>query len=371
MTDIPRSLIVPKNVTDALRTVIFPGSNEDIVSLEMPQEIRIAGQRISFSLVFQKSDDPNIETLVLACEKAIKKYIGGKVEIEDNISVKFIHDMERPVLPNVKNIIAIASGKGGVGKSTCAVNLAVALANSGKKVGLLDADIFGPSIPKMFGAESDRPAGIKIDNKEMINPLEKYGVKFLSVGFFVDANSAMIWRGPVASNALKQLISEGNWGDLDYLLIDLPPGTSDIHLTLVQSVPVTGAVIVTTPQDVALADVVRGTSMFQSKSIDVPVLGLIENMAWFTPAELPDNKYYIFGKDGGIKLADKLGIPFLGQIPIVQSIREGGDSGMPSALDKESVTGLAFAEIAKKVEHRIHLRNIQRAPTKKVKISRK
>ena len=371
MTEIPRKLIVPKNVTDALSTVIYPGSKEDIITLEMPQEIRIAGQRVSFSLVFQKSDDPNIENLVLECEKAIKKYVGDEVEIEDNIAVKFIHDMERPVLPNVKNIIAVASGKGGVGKSTTAVNLAVALANSGKKVGLLDADIFGPSIPKMFGAESERPAGEKIGEREVINPIEKYGVKFLSVGFFVDPESAIIWRGPMASNALKQLISEGNWGDLDYLLIDLPPGTSDIHLTLVQSVPVTGAVIVTTPQDVALADVIRGTSMFQSKSIDVPVLGLVENMAWFTPAELPENKYYIFGKDGGKNLAEKLGIPLLGQIPIVQSIREGCDEGTPAAADKDSITGMAFAEMAKKVEHRVHIRNIQQAPTKKVKISRK
>lgn len=371
MTEIPRKLIVPKNVTDALSTVIYPGSKEDIVTLEMPQEIRIAGQRVSFSLVFQKSDDPNIENLVLECEKAIKKYVGDGVEIEDNIAVKFIHDMERPVLPNVKNIIAVASGKGGVGKSTTAVNLAVALANSGKKVGLLDADIFGPSIPKMFGAESERPAGEKIGEREVINPIEKYGVKFLSVGFFVDPESAIIWRGPMASNALKQLISEGNWGDLDYLLIDLPPGTSDIHLTLVQSVPVTGAVIVTTPQDVALADVIRGTSMFQSKSIDVPVLGLVENMAWFTPEELPENKYYIFGKDGGKNLAEKMGIPLLGQIPIVQSIREGCDEGTPAAADKDSITGMAFAEMAKKVEHRVHIRNIQRAPTKKVKISRK
>jgi len=371
MSDIPRKLIVPKNITDALRTVKYPGSEEDIVALEMPQEIRIAGQRVSFSLVFQKSDDPNIEPLVLECENAIKKYIGEEVEIEDNIAVKFIHDMQRPVLPNVKNIVAIASGKGGVGKSTVAVNLAVALANAGKKVGLLDADIFGPSIPKMFGAEGDRPAGIKIGDREMINPLEKFGVKFLSVGFFVDTESAIIWRGPMASNALKQLISEGNWGELDYLLIDLPPGTSDIHLTLVQSVPVTGAVIVTTPQDVALADVIRGTNMFKSKSIDVPVLGLVENMAWFTPAELPDNKYYIFGKDGGKNLADKLGLPFLGQIPIVQSIREGGDNGNPVAVDGESVTGAAFAEVAKNVMHRVHIRNIQLAPTKKVKISRK
>lgn len=370
MAEIPRKLIVPKNVTDALRTVKYPGSEEDIVSLDMPQEIRIAGQRVTFSLVFQKSNDPNIEALILECEQAIRKYVGEEVEIEDNISVKYIHDMERPVLPQVKNIIAVASGKGGVGKSTVAVNLAVALANSGAKVGLLDADIFGPSIPKMFGAENERPAGIKLDGREMINPLEKYGVKFLSVGFFVDSDSAIIWRGPMASNALKQLISEGNWGELDYLLIDLPPGTSDIHLTLVQSVPVTGAVIVTTPQDVALADVVRGTSMFQSKSIDVPVLGLVENMAWFTPAELPENKYYIFGKDGGKKLADKLGINFLGQIPIVQSIREGGDSGNPVAQSSESITGIAFAEIAESMKHRVHLRNIQMAPTKKVKVSR-
>jgi ATP-binding protein involved in chromosome partitioning len=371
MAEIPRKLIVPKNVTDALREVRYPGSNEDIVSLDMAQEIRIAGQRVSFSLVFQKSDDPNIEQVVLDCEKAIKKHLGDQVEIEDNIAVKFLHDMERPILPKVKNIVAVASGKGGVGKSTVAVNLAVALANSGAKVGLIDADIFGPSIPKMFGAEDIRPTGEKVDGREVINPVEKYGVKFLSVGFFVDTESAIIWRGPMASNALKQLISEGNWGELDYLLIDLPPGTSDIHLTLVQSVPVTGAIIVTTPQDVALADVIRGTRMFQSKSIDVPVLGLVENMAWFTPAELPENKYYIFGKDGGKNLADKLGLQLLGQIPIVQSIREGGDNGTPVASDIESVTGMAFAGIAKTVVHQVHLRNIQKAPTKKVKITRK
>jgi ATP-binding protein involved in chromosome partitioning len=371
MTDIPRKLIVPKNVTDALRVVKYPGSDEDVVSLDMAQEIRIAGHRISFSLVFQRSDDPNIEALVLECENAIKEYLGDAVEVEDNIAVKFLHDMERPVLPRVKNIVAVASGKGGVGKSTIAVNLAVALAGTGAKVGLIDADIFGPSIPKMFGAEGVRPTGEKVDGRELINPVEKYGVKFLSVGFFVDTESAIIWRGPMASNALKQLISDGNWGELDYLLIDLPPGTSDIHLTLVQSVPVTGAVIVTTPQDVALADVIRGTSMFQSKSIDVPVLGLIENMAWFTPAELPENKYYIFGKDGGKMLAEKLGLKLLGQIPIVQSIREGGDSGTPVAAEPDSVVGTAFADVAKSVIHQVHLRNIQRAPTKKVKITRK
>jgi len=371
MAELPRKLIVPKNITDALRTVKYPGSEEDIVSLDMPQEIRIAGKRVTFSLVFQKSNDPNIEALILACEKAIKEWVGEEVEIEDNISVKYIHDMERPILPNVKNIIAVASGKGGVGKSTVAVNLAIALAKSGAKVGLLDADIFGPSIPKMFGVEGQRPSGVKIDNREMINPLEKYGVKFLSVGFFVDRDSAIIWRGSLASNALKQLITEGNWGELDYLLIDLPPGTSDIHLTLVQTVPVTGAVIVTTPQDVALADVVRGASMFKSEGIKVPILGLIENMAWFTPAECPENKYYIFGKEGGRKLAEKLELNFLGEIPIVQSIREGGDNGTPVANDADSLTGMAFTEIAAAVQHRTHLRNIQLAPTKKVKIERK
>lgn len=371
MTNIPHGLIVPKNVTDALRTVKYPGSDEDVVSLDMVQEIRIAGKRISFSLVFQRSNDPNIESLVLACEKAIKEQLGEEVEIEDNITAKFLHDMERPVLPGVKNIVAIASGKGGVGKSTVAVNMALALAREGYKTGLIDADIFGPSIPKMLGAEGARPTGEKIEGRDVIHPVEKYGIKFLSIGFFVDTESAVIWRGPMASNALKQLIMDGNWGELDYLLIDLPPGTSDIHLTLVQTVPVTGAVIVTTPQEVALADVIRGTSMFRSKGIDVPVLGLVENMSWFTPAELPENRYYIFGKGGGKDLADRLGLKFLGQIPIVQSIREGGDKGVPSAADPDSLTGQAFASLTGNLVQQVHVRNIERAPTKKVKITRK
>ncbi len=371
MTDIPRSLIVPQNVKDALRKIKYPDSKEDIIALDMVQEIRIAGRRVSFSLVFQKSDDQHIEQLVLACEKAIKEQLGNGVEIEDNITVKYLHNMERPLLPGVKNIIAIASGKGGVGKSTMAVNLSIALAQTGANVGLIDADIFGPSVPKMFGSEGTRPSGEKVDGHDRIIPVEKYGVKFLSIGFFVDAENAIIWRGPMASNALKQMIMDASWGDLEYLLIDLPPGTSDIHLTLVQTLPVTGAVIVTTPQDIALADVIRGTSMFKSKSIDVPVLGLVENMAWFTPAELPDNRYYIFGKEGGKRLADRLGLKLLGQIPIVQSIREGGDEGIPSALHTETVIGMAFSEVAKNLVHQIHLRNIERAPTKKVRITRK
>jgi ATP-binding protein involved in chromosome partitioning len=371
MTNIPGKLIVPKNVTDALRTVKYPGSDEDVVSLDMVQEIRIAGKRVSFSLDFQRSNDPNVEQVVLACEKAIKEHLGEKVEIEDNISVKFLHNMERPVLPGVKNIVAIASGKGGVGKSTVAVNTAIALAQEGYKTGLIDADIFGPSIPKMLGAEGTRPTGEKIQGHDMIHPVEKYGIKFLSIGFFVDTESAVIWRGPMASNALKQLMTDANWGELDYLLVDLPPGTSDIHLTLVQTVPVSGAVIVTTPQEVALADVVRGTSMFQSKAIDVPVLGLVENMAWFTPAELPENKYYIFGKEGGKMLADKLGLKLLGQIPIVQSIREGGDQGVPSVTEPDSVTGMVFAEMTKNLVQQINIRNIEKAPTKKVEIKGK
>lgn len=371
MTDIPRKFIVPKNITDALRSVKYPGSNEDVVSLDMAQEIRVAGKKITFSLVFQRSDDPNMQAVITACEDAIIAQLGADVEIKGNITPKAVHQMERPVLPGVKNLIAVASGKGGVGKSTVSVNLAVALAKTGAKVGLIDADIFGPSIPKMFGAEDIRPSGVRVDGKERIQPINKYGVNFLSIGFFVNTEDAVIWRGPMASNALKQLINDGNWGTLDYLLFDLPPGTSDIHLTLVQTVPITGAIIVTTPQDVALADVIRGVNMFKGKGVDVPVLGLVENMAWFTPAELPENKYYIFGKEGGVKLAEKLQLPLLGQIPIVQSIREGGDSGAPVALNEDSITGQAFAAIAANVIEQTDFRNEHLDPTKKVKVSHK
>lgn len=371
MSEIPRKLIVPKNITDALRNVDFPGSKENIVDLDMVQEIRIAGKKVTFSLVFQRSDDPQIETVKKACVAAIEEYVGADVEIRGNISVKAIHQMERPLLADVKNIIAVASGKGGVGKSTVAANLAVALANSGAKVGLIDADIFGPSIPKMFGVENVKPMGIKMEGRDKIEPVEKFGVKMLSIGFFVATENALIWRGPMASNALKQLIGDGNWGELDYLLIDLPPGTSDIHLSLVQTIPVTGAVIVTTPQDVALADVIKGVNMFKSKSIDVPVLGLIENMAWFTPEELPNNKYYIFGKEGGKKLAEEMGLLLMGQIPIVLGIREGGDSGNPSAVNGSSLVGKVFAEIAENLVSQLEIRNKELDPTKKVKVSRK
>ena len=361
--------LIPKNISDTLQKILYPGSDKNIVELEMVQEIRIAGSRIGFSLIFQKEDDPAIGPVSEACKDVIRREHGGDYEI--TITPKSANRMSPPVVPGVKNIIAIASGKGGVGKSTMAVNLAVALAKRGASVGLVDADIFGPSIPKMFGEEDARPLFEKIDGRDRIIPVEKYGVKFLSIGFFANKNDALIWRGPVASNALKQLIAEGSWGELDFLLIDLPPGTSDIHLTLVQTVAVTGAVIVTTPQDVALADVIKGVSMFNSKSINVPVLGIIENMSWFTPAELPENKYYLFGKDGGKELATKLNLPLLGQVPLVMSIREGGDNGVPAACDEESPTGAAFEQLADALLVQLEQRNIYFEPTKKVTVKRK
>ena len=296
------------------------------------------------------------------------------IDIVGNISVKS-KQPPRPelpdLLPGVKNIIAVASGKGGVGKSTVCTNLAVALAKKGYKVGLLDADIFGPSVPKMLGVEDAAPALEKKEGRELIVPIENHGVKMLSIGFFVNKDDAVVWRGAMASNALKQLIGDADWGELDYFLIDFPPGTSDIHLTLVQTIPITGAVIVSTPQEVALADARKGISMFAGDKVNVPILGLIENMAWFTPAELPDNKYYIFGKDGAKQLADELGHTLLGQIPIVQSIREGGDEGEPVALSDESITGLAFSKLADKVVEAVDQRNKELPKTEIVEITRR
>ena len=312
--------LYPALITEALRNVRYPGNGKDLVENNMVEDdIRIDGMNVSFSLIFDKSTDPFIKSVVKAAETAVKTYASENARIEGNISVKYRQNVEQPakMLPGVKNIIGVSSGKGGVGKSTVASNLAVALAKQGYKVGLLDADIFGPSAPKMFGVE-DAPVYMdEVGGRNLIAPVEQYGVKVLSIGFLVDKDNAVLWRGGMASNALKQLIGDANWGDLDYFVIDMPPGTSDIHLTLVQTLAITGAVVVTTPQEVALADARKGVSMFQSPQVNVPVLGIVENMAWFTPAEHPDEKYYIFGNGGGKRLAEKLGVDLLAQIPLV------------------------------------------------------
>ncbi|MCK4663417.1 MAG: Mrp/NBP35 family ATP-binding protein [Bacteroidales bacterium] len=359
-----------KQIFDALRNVNHPASNKDIVTLGMVNDLKIEGKKISFSLETQKPNDPLINSIKKACVNAILTHVDKDAEIKGNINVKTKETMnDNKILPEVKNIIAIASGKGGVGKSTVATNLAVAFAQKGFKTGLIDADIFGPSIPKMFNTENVKPVARMINGKEMIEPVEKYGVKMLSIGYFIEQDSALVWRGPMASNTFKQLVMQANWGELDYLFVDLPPGTSDIHLTLVQEVHVTGAVIVSTPQKVALADAIKGISMFTGDKINVPVLGLIENMSWFTPAELPDNKYYIFGKDGCKNLAEKYNITLLGQIPLIQSICENSDSGTPSVLEKDNVVSGSFLKIVDNLITQINYRNKNMEPTKKVEIT--
>lgn len=358
-------MITKEQIKQALESINYEDSGKSIVALKMVQDIKIEEQKVSFSLVFGKADDPNIVPIKKACAKHLDETLG----VRSRINIK-VADFTKnpPTFPDVKNIIAVASGKGGVGKSTVAANLAVSLAKQGFKVGLLDADIFGPSVPKMFGVEDAQVSIRRVGDRDLIEPFEKYGVKILSIGFFVNPNQATVWRGPMAGNALKQMMQDGDWGELDYLLIDLPPGTSDIHLTMVQGVSVTGAVIVSTPQDVALADAIKGIDMFDSDAVSVPVLGLIENMAWFTPKELPENKYYIFGKGGVARLAEKKGIDLLGQIPIVQGICESGDKGAPIALDTVHPTGKAFAEIAKNIVAAIYERNEQLPPTQKVQV---
>ena len=367
--------LYPKLIMDALAKVRYPGTGKDLVTMGMVEDnIRIDGNKVSFSLLFEKPNDPFIKSVVKAAETAILTYVGEEVDIKGNITVD-AKQAARPepdkLLPEVKNIIAVSSGKGGVGKSTVAANLAVALALQGHKVGLLDADIFGPSQPKMFNVVEARPYMVEVGGRELIEPAANYGVKLLSIGFFINKEDAVLWRGAMASNALKQLIGDANWGDLDYFLIDLPPGTSDIHLTMVQTLAITGAIVVSTPQEVALADARKGISMFTGEKINVPVLGLVENMSWFTPAELPENKYYLFGKEGGKRLAEELNIPLLGQIPIVQSICEGGDSGKPVALNPDSITGQAFQKLAENVVKQIDYRNEHLDPTKRVVVTKK
>jgi len=361
-------------ILKALSKVIHPEKKKDIVTLGMITEVDSGKTGISITLTPEKSNDPFISSIKSTIVRTIKEVLGpdaiiNEIRVHPKVIVGKQQEKHQAVLTGVSNIIAVASGKGGVGKTTIAVNLAVSLARMGYKVGLLDADIFGPSVPKMFNEEKFRPEVRRDEHADHIIPLTKYGVKVLSTGFFVDPADAVIWRGPMASNFLKQLITQGEWGQLDYLLVDLPPGTSDIHLTLVQEVPVTGAIIISTPQEVALADAIKGISMFRSNKIDVPVLGLVENMSWFTPAELPENRYYIFGKEGCRKLAEKMNVPLLGQIPLVQSICEGSDNGQPVALG-DSITGNAFMALAKELIKSVGQRNKEHVPTVKLKITK-
>jgi len=363
--------ITQTQVLDALRNVNDPDLKRDLVTLNMIKDVSIEDKRVSFTVELTTPACPLKEIIRRDCEAAIHKHISPEVEIDINMSsnVTTTRRQNTPLLPDVKNIIAVASGKGGVGKSTVAANLAVTLAQMGAKVGLVDADIFGPSIPTMFNVEFEKPQVKQVDGKNIIIPLEQYGVKLISIGFLMSADEAIVWRGPMASKALQQFLSDVDWGALDYLIIDLPPGTSDIHLTLVQSVPVTGSVIVTTPQKVALADARKALAMFRQPQINVPVLGLVENMAYFTPAELPDNKYYIFGEAGGKKLAEKTEVPFLGEIPLVQSIRESGDVGYPAAIQSEDATEWeAFATLAQEFARQVAIRNDKLDKTKPVEM---
>jgi ATP-binding protein involved in chromosome partitioning len=361
-------------IADALRSVIHPDKGKDILTLGMVGDIESAKDGIVITLIPEKMNDPFLSSIKSKIVKSIKDRLGPDANVSEIIiSPKTVSGKEaekpRDILPGVKNIIAVSSGKGGVGKSTIAVNLAIALTRKGLKTGLLDADVFGPSVPIMFDEENYRPEITRENGTDFIIPLIKYGVKVLSTGFFVDPDDAVIWRGPMASSFLKQLMTQGAWGTLDYLLVDLPPGTSDIHLTLVQEVPVTGVVVISTPQKVAIADAIKGIAMFRGEKINVPVLGLIENMSWFTPAELPENKYYIFGKEGGKTLSEKAGVPLLGQIPLIQSICEDSDRGLPVALG-DSVSANAFLAIADALIEKVDLRNKEHNPTTRVRLNK-
>lgn len=358
--------LYPQLILDALATVRYPGTGKNIVEMKMvDDDMRIAGLSVSFTLVFDKPTDPFMRSVVKAAEAAIHAYACKETEVDIKTRSLQAPRPELPdLLPGVKNIIAVSSGKGGVGKSTVAVNLAVALAKMGMRVGLLDCDIFGPSVPKMLQTETERPCSIYVDGRDLIEPVERYGIKMLSIGHFVNPDQGIMWRGGMACNALRQLIGDTQWGELDYLILDTPPGTSDIHLTLVQTIPITGAVIVSTPQQVALADARRGIDMYRNEKISVPILGLVENMAWFSPAQHPDERYYLFGHEGVKALAEEMNLPLLAQIPVVKDICESGDNGVPAAADESSPTGHAFMQLAARTVTETDKRKEQLPPTK-------
>ena len=360
-------------IMDALEKVTYPGTRKSLVASGMIADQPVVdGMKVRVVIEFPRETDPFLKSTVKAAEAAIHYHVSKDVEVE--IKTEF-RSKPRPeagkMLPGVRNIVAVSSGKGGVGKSTVSANLAISLARMGYRVGLLDADIFGPSMPKMFDVEDARPYSVHVDGRDLIEPVEKYGVKLLSIGFFVNPETATLWRGSMASNALRQLIADANWGELDYLILDTPPGTSDIHLTLLQTLAITGAVVVSTPQQVALADARKGVDMYRNEKVNVPILGLVENMAWFTPEELPGNKYYIFGREGCRRLADELGVPLLAQIPLVQGICESGDGGRPAALSAETMTGIAFLNLAQAVSSVVNRRNREQPPTKVVSVKRR
>jgi ATP-binding protein involved in chromosome partitioning len=361
--------ISKEDVLRALGSVEEPDLKKDLVTLQMVKDVTVDGNKISFTIVLTTPACPLKELIRKNCVDALKKHIHPEVVVEIAMvaDVTSIRLGNTPLLPEVRNIIAIASGKGGVGKSTITANLAIALSKAGAKVGIIDADISGPSMPVMFDVENEKPRVTQENGKNMILPVMQYGIKLMSIGFLASPDAAVVWRGPMASSALKQFIADTIWGALDYLLIDLPPGTSDIHLTLVQTVPVTGAIIVTTPQKVALADAQKGLSMFKQPQINVPVLGVVENMSYFTPAEMPENKYFIFGEGGGKALAEKNNVPLLGQIPLVQRIRESGDSGRPVVLNND-ISAEAFKSLAESVAQHVSIRNAQLEQTKRVEI---
>lgn len=352
------------DILKALSNVQEPDLGKDIVTLNMVKDIKISGKNVSFTVVLTTPACPMKDMIGSACVNAIKILVNKEaiVDVHFTSHTTTKRTDEGKVLPGVKNIIAVVSGKGGVGKSTVAANLALALAQDGAKVGLMDADIYGPSVPIMFGVRGERPLMKEVNGKGFIVPLERFGIKLMSIGVLVDEKSAVVWRGPMASSAIRQFVTDVDWGELDYLVIDMPPGTGDIHLTLMQLVPVTGAIIVTTPQQVALADAKKGIAMFAQAQLNVPIIGLVENMAYFTPAELPNNKYYLFGKEGGKHLADEYDLNFLGQIPLVQSICEGGDIGIPVMLSDDTVSRSAFEEFAATTVRLISTINAQIKP---------
>jgi ATP-binding protein involved in chromosome partitioning len=363
--------MIEADILKALSNVQEPDLGKDIVTLNMVKDILIDQNNVSFTVILTTPACPMKDMIQNACMNAVKLLVNKEAVVKVNFTSNTSSNRKdaRLVLADVKNIIAVVSGKGGVGKSTVAANLALAFAQGGAKVGLMDADIYGPSVPIMFGVRGERPRMKDVNGKGMIVPLERFGIKILSIGLLVDEKQAIVWRGPMASSAIRQFVTDVDWGELDYLVIDMPPGTGDIHLTLMQTVPVTGAVIVTTPQDVALADAKKGIAMFGQAQINVPIIGLVENMSYFTPEELPNNKYYIFGKEGGKRLADEYDIPFLGQIPLVQSIREGGDIGVPLMMTDDSITKKAFEDFASITVRNIAMRNAKMPKTEMVEVS--